>query len=131
MDESANTLETGKRKAPKSAWKPGQSGNPAGAPKRGESWAEVISKYSDMTPEEIAKAAEKIAGKLKSIGGNITMKEAVVIRIYTALMFEPTAGLWNGLMDRAEGKVSDKLDITSGGEKLVNVYIPHNNRDES
>lgn len=31
-----------KAKANKTTWKPGQSGNPAGAPKRGMSWAELI-----------------------------------------------------------------------------------------
>lgn len=33
MDESANRPKTDKRKAPKSAFKPGQSGNPSGRPK--------------------------------------------------------------------------------------------------
>ena len=31
-------------------WKPGQSGNPNGRPKKGQSWAEIIRELGDMTP---------------------------------------------------------------------------------
>ena len=34
----------GKRKAPRSAWKPGQSGNPAGRPPMGKAFAEALRK---------------------------------------------------------------------------------------
>lgn len=117
--KSANKQPTDKkRKAPRSAWKPGQSGNPAGAPKRGEAWSEIIKKYSDMTPVEIANAAQSVAGQLKKIGGGITMKEAVVIRVFAALMFEPTQGLWTSLMERTDGKVPQAIDMTSKGEQI-------------
>lgn len=100
---------TTKGKTPKTAWKKGQSGNPKGAPKRGESWAEIIKRIGDMTPAEAAEHAKAIAGKLKQIGDGVTLKEAVVIRVYAALLFEPSAGLWNGMMDRAEGKVREQI----------------------
>lgn len=118
--KSDNTRSTDKpkRKAPKTAWKPGQSGNPNGAPKRGEAWSEIIKKYGDMTPVEIAEAASSVAGQLKKIGGGITMKEAVVIRIFAALMFEPTQGLWTSLMERTDGKVLQAVDLTTKGEKI-------------
>ncbi len=88
---------------------PGVSGNPAGAPKRGESWAEIIKRIGDMTPEEAANHAESIAKKLKVIGNGVTLKEAVVIRVYASLMFEPTASLLNSFMERAEGKVEQPI----------------------
>ena len=42
-----------KRKAPPKGWKPGQSGNPKGRPKDGESWAAVIKEISDMPADEV------------------------------------------------------------------------------
>lgn len=47
------------------------------------------------------------------------MKYLVTARVFAALMFEPTSGLWKELMERAEGKVQDKLDVTSGNEPLT------------
>jgi hypothetical protein len=121
MSKSDNTQSTDKkkRKAPRSAWKPGQSGNLAGAPKRGESWAELIKQYSDMTPEEIATKASSIAGQLKKIGGGISMKEAVIIRIFAALMFEPSSSLWKELMERTDGKVPQPVTGTGKDGALV------------
>ena len=90
----------------------GVSGNPAGAPKRGESWAEIIKKFGDMTPVEASEKAIEIGKQLKKFGGELTLKESVVVRIYAALLFEPQASLLNSFMDRAEGKVSDRVELT-------------------
>jgi hypothetical protein len=110
MNKSANRTTTDKRKPPKSAWKPGQSGNPAGAPKRGESWAEIIKQYGDMTPAEAADRVNEVAKQLRKIGNGVTLKEAVVVRVYAALMFEPSASLLNSFMERAEGKVKEEIE---------------------
>jgi hypothetical protein len=100
----------------------GVSGNPKGAPKRGESWAEIIDRIGAMTPIEAAAHANAIAGKLKTMGGAITLKEAVVIRGYAALLFEPSSSLMNIYMDRTDGKVKEKIDLTSGDEP-INPYM--------
>lgn len=99
--------------------------NLAGAPKRGESWAEIIDRIGNMTPIEAAEHAHAIAGKLKQMGGAMTLKEAVVIRGYAALLFEPTSSLMNVYMDRTDGKVKEQVDITSGGETLTEIGIRH------
>jgi len=39
--------------------------------------------------------------------------------VFAALMFEPTSGLWKELMERAEGKVTDRVDLTSGDKELT------------
>ena len=111
-DESANTSGKPKRRAPKTAWKPGQSGNKLGRPSTGESWGEIIKRIGNMTPIEAAKHANAIAGKLKAMGGDLTLKEAVVVRVYAALLFEPQASLLNAFMDRAEGKVLTPIDVS-------------------
>ena len=87
----------------------GQSGNPNGAPKRGESWAEIIKQIGDMTPKEAADMCRAVAGKLATIGDGVTLKQAVVLRVFAALMFDPQPGLLNAFMERAEGKVKDVL----------------------
>ena len=106
-----NTQKTGGRGGKRStSWKPGQSGNPAGSPKRGESWAEIIKRIGDMTPVEAADHANEIAKQLRKIGGGLTLKEAVVVRVYAALLFEPQASLLNSFMERAEGKVAQPIE---------------------
>jgi hypothetical protein len=107
-----NTLKTGKRGGKTStSWKPGQSGNVYGRPVRGESWAEIIKRIGDMTPVEAADHANEIAKQLRKIGGALTLKEAVVVRVYAALLFEPQASLLNTFMERAEGKITQPLDM--------------------
>lgn len=83
---------------------PGVSGNPAGAPKRGESWAEVVKRIGAMTPAALADYAKGISARLKSYGDAITMKELAVAAAYTAFIFDPVPGMFNALADRAEGK---------------------------
>jgi hypothetical protein len=46
------------------------------------------------------------------------MKYLVTARVFSALMFEPTSGLWKELMERAEGKVITPVDMTTKGESL-------------
>jgi hypothetical protein len=114
MGKSANTQKTDstKRKPPKTAWKPGQSGNPAGAPKRGESWQEIIKRVGEMTPKEASERSKVLAAQLLSIGEGVTLKEAVVMRVYGALLFDPNPGLLNSFMDRAEGKVKQAVEMS-------------------
>jgi hypothetical protein len=88
----------------------GQSGNP----KRGESWAEIIKRIGDMTPVEAADHANEIAKQLRKIGGALTLKEAVVVRVYAALLFEPQASLLNTFMERAEGKIVQPVEGNIG-----------------
>lgn len=52
---------------------------------------------------------------------SVQMKYLIVARVFAALMFEPTHGLLKELLDRLEGKVSEHIDMTSGGEKLSNL----------
>lgn len=122
MAKPANTTKTGtKRKVPKNAWKPGQSGNPAGRPKDGHSWAAIIKAVGDMYPDDILAFVgngNELGRAVAQLPHNVQMKYLVTTRIFAALMFEPTSGLWKELMERVEGKVQDRLDLTSGGEKI-------------
>jgi len=105
------------------SWKKGQSGNPNGAPKRGESWAEIIKYVGDLTPSEAAEMSQQVAGKLRSIGDGVTLKQAVVLRVFAALMFEPQPGLLNAFIERTEGKVKDQVELSGDEEKPITIRI--------
>jgi len=110
---SANKQATG-RKPPKTAWKKGQSGNPKGRPKDGESWASIIKAVGDMYPADLIKivGSKNDLGKmLVNLPANVQMKYLVTARVFTALMFEPTSGLWKELMERVDGKVQDRIQL--------------------
>lgn len=107
-------------------WQKGQSGNPAGRPKDGESWAAIIKAVGDMYPADILAfvGANNDLGKvLAQLPQAVQMKYLVTARVFAALMFEPSSGLWKELMERAEGKVQDHVDITSDGEKITEIGV--------
>jgi hypothetical protein len=122
MAKSANKPASEKRKAPRSAWKPGVSGNPAGRPRDGESWAAIIKAVGDMYPEDLLTFIGRnndLGRTLVQLPQGVQMKYLVTARVFAALMFEPSSGLWKELMERAEGKVTERVDVTSGGEALT------------
>ena len=105
----AKTQKSGKRGGKTvTSWKPGQSGNPKGRPPEGESWAAVIKKISNMTGEEAVAYTREFTKFFAPFKG-VTLKEAVVLRCFAAILFEPQAAMLNALMDRAEGKLSQSV----------------------
>ncbi len=46
------------------------------------------------------------------------MKYLVTTRVFASLMFEPTSSLWKDLMDRAEGKVAQNVDLSNSDGTL-------------
>lgn len=109
MAVTANTKKAAKPRG--KPWPKGVSGNPKGAPKRGESWAEIIKRVGEYTPSEAAERSLELAKKLLTIGDGVTLKEAAILRVFGATLFEPQPGLLNILIERAEGKVADRLEV--------------------
>lgn len=91
MSESEKQSKS--RPAPKSAWKAGQSGNPAGRPKSPESAAEVL--RAKMPPEQRAQALVDLA--LTAEDENVRLRALLAI--------------W----DRTDGKVRETVDLNHGG----------------
>lgn len=105
IKKPANTQTAGKRGGKtRTSWKPGQSGNPTGAPKRGQSWAEIVKEIGDLTGPEIAAKVGQWSQYMAGLPGDVTVKTLVVIRAYEALLKDPDPKLLIALMDRAEGK---------------------------
>lgn len=99
----------------------GFSGNPAGRPKDGESWAAIIKSVGDMYPSDIVAFVGKnndLGRMLAGLPQDVQMKYLVTARVFSSLMFEPTSALWKELMERAEGKVVTPVDVTSNGETV-------------
>jgi hypothetical protein len=114
-------MKTTKAKPRGKGWVKGQSGNPAGRPKDGESWAAIIKAVGDMYPADIlAFVGENndLGRVLRQLPQGTQMKYLVTARVFAALMFEPTSGLWKELMERSEGKVKDTLDLQNSDGSL-------------
>jgi hypothetical protein len=103
-------------------WKKGTPPpNPAGRPKDGASWSAIISEIGDMYPEDILAFLPKnndLGREVAKLPKSVQMKYLVIMRVYAALMFEPTSGLLKEFLDRMEGKVSEHIDMTTQGEKI-------------
>lgn len=124
----ANSGKNSKKKMPRG--KPfvkGQSGNPKGRPKTGESWGEIAKEIGEQYPEEAVKifGENTVMGRaFASFPKNVQIKYSVFYRVIISLMNEPTPGLLKELLDRIDGKVQDKLALT-GAEEGFKVIIEH------
>ena len=111
----ANRPTSGKtRTVPKTAWKPGESGNPAGRPKNGTSGSEIFKEVGEQYPEEVTElfgTHSSLGKKYAKYTKGVQMKYQVAYRVVTELMSEPTPGLLKEILDRIEGKVKDRLEV--------------------
>jgi hypothetical protein len=101
VKNAANT----KKRATSASWKPGQSGNPKGRPRDGESWAAILTWASNLTGEEAAARVPPEMAKFFRPLKDVKLKEAISLRVMASLLFEPSSALFNAVMDRVEGKV--------------------------
>lgn len=106
---------TTKRKGNKNWVKGGPSPNPKGAPKRGQSWKEIIQEVGQLTPDEAREMSQKIFANIH-LGNEVTLNQAVVLRVYASLLFEPQPGLLNTFMERVEGKVAQPITNMTDAE---------------
>jgi hypothetical protein len=113
-----------KRKATSGSWKTGHSGNYKGAPKRGQSWTEVMRWWADQTPAKIKLmigTKNPLGQGFNDMPQGVIMKNLVTLRLLQSLMFEPTSGILKEFMDRAEGKVPDNINM--GVQENMRPYI--------
>lgn len=97
--------------------------NLAGAPKRGQSWAERIDKLTDMTREELIEYVgknTKIGKLLKELSPKIPVKDALILISIIQYGRDPNPRLLSTLMDREDGKPTQP--ISGGGEPLEVIF---------
>jgi uncharacterized protein DUF5681 len=100
MNSPANTTQT--RRMPRNIWKPGQSGNPNGRPKKDRDLAEAAREHT----------AEAIAALVKALANPRTCVAAA-----------------SELLDRGWGRAPQQIDL--GGEITINGGIDAPPRSES
>lgn len=103
-------MPRGGKISPATEWKKGQSGNPAGRPKGVPTRQTIVKRW--LTANE--SFTNPITGKKE------LLSQADIMTL--ALLKKARAGdvaAWEKLMDSAFGKVIDKIDHTSEGEKIV------------
>lgn len=102
----ANKEKTNPRKRGNPNWKKGgQSPNPTGRPREGESWAGILRWAANLTGVEASELSpDTLRESFDAIGG-LKLKEAIALRVMGELLSGPSSGLFNAVMDRAEGKL--------------------------
>ena len=105
-----------KNRDAKGRWiKGGASPNPNGRPKDGESWSAIFSEVVNMDTEDILSfipSNNPLGREIAKMPKKVQMKYLIAIRVSQALMFEPSSGLLNSVMERMDGKVKDKLELS-------------------
>lgn len=103
--------------------------NPIGAPKRGDSWAETIKAISDLDGPQIAAMWDTQHKEFGKLPDGISVKQLMVMTVVASMLREPSPGLWKEMMDRAEGKVKEVVDLTVS-EKVIEVDIEDDGHDQ-
>lgn len=89
------------------SFKPGQSGNPKGAPKKDWTWASVL--------KEAVEEEAKTGRPVKELMAKSMVREVM----------KGNVNAFNAVVNRMDGMPSQKTDITSDGEAIgVVIYRP-------
>lgn len=117
-------MRTKPKKMPRG--KPFQKGyderrNLLGAPQRGDSYAEHFDKSVQMTPAQIIELIgvdNDLGRAFLNMPQDVPIKMLLSLRNIAAEMFEPSAGRMVMMMERTEGKLSDKVDLSNSDGTL-------------
>ena len=99
----------------------GQSGNPKGAPKRGQSWKEILNEIGELDGAQAMERAGMIFRDLKKYPKGVTLKELSAISYFIRMINDPNGSLLSVVADRTDGKVVSPVDVTSKGEQITNT----------
>jgi hypothetical protein len=111
---SENKIKTDKRKAPRSAWKAGQSGNPGGRPKNAVSLTAIARDYLALEPKAIGQQLTRLASRYNQLGQGATMAQYIMGSFLLALANDPQPGNMRELWRRIDGEVASlNIDVST------------------
>lgn len=87
---------------PSTAWKPGQSGNPAGRPPLGNSLTELMRKFLEEIPP----------------GQTLSYRDAFIRKVYKLAMEDGSESAIRLIWNYIDGMPLQGIDVTSKGEHL-------------
>ena len=98
-------------------WKPGESGNPNGRPKKGEAWADVANEL--LNSKEIDITMKMADGKVKrlSLESDKSFRHAVIVGMIKEAM-KGNVQAARELADRTEGKSKEIREVTNKTEPI-------------
>jgi hypothetical protein len=98
-------------------WKPGESGNPNGRPKKGEAWADVANEL--LNSKEIGITMKLADGKVKrlSLESDKSFRHAVIVGMIKEAM-NGNVQAAKELADRTEGKSKERREVTNKVEPI-------------
>lgn len=109
------------KKATAGSFKPGQSGNPGGRPKDGESFASVLRDLLSKDGPEIARMCKLYAKEFAQFPEGVNMRQIVVMRWLASILNEPSTGLLQQMIDRTDGPVPSVLKGDSEAPILIKI----------
>lgn len=95
-------------------WKAGQSGNPEGRPKGSRNRATLVREWLEVKQKE----KNPLTGKIEELEQQDLITLALIKKAKKG-----DVQAYKELMDSAHGKIEQKTDITSKGQKLFEVNI--------
>jgi hypothetical protein len=115
-----NTKSTAKKKV---RGKPFTKDDPRinrnGAPRVGLSWREILDEIGNLDGAQALERAGRIFAQLKKYPDGVTLKELAAISYFIRMINDPNGSLLTAVADRTDGKVTDNVDLTSGGKRLI------------
>lgn len=108
------------KKANPTRWKKGQSGNPKGAPKRGESWKEIATRIGNLTGTEAAAMCAAMGSRFKDFPEGVTLKELAILAAFGDAINNPTPGIMRVLWEMSggeDGEAQGGITIQINGSK--------------
>jgi len=121
MAQAQNSPKQPKRPPTAGSFKPGQSGNPGGRPKDGESFASVLRDLLSKDGQEIANLCKTYAKEFRQFPAGVNMRSMIALRWIVALLNDPTPGLLQQMVDRVDGPVPSVLQ--GDKEKPLEVSV--------
>jgi len=108
-----------KSKANQTSFKKGQSGNPGGRPRTGESFASVLREFLAMDGKQVAAICKTYAKQFNQLPEGVNLRQMIALRWLMSLVDEPSPGLLQQLVDRVDGVVPTKVEGTEIPIRIV------------